>query len=304
MPEEVTVSAPGSTLITGEHAVIYGAPCVAAAIEQRAHVRLRFTTAKTLAITSEIAPPATLPTEGLVAQGPYRFVIAAVLAYADQLEGGVDIVIQSEINHTLGLGSSAAVTVATLAALAGGVTDDLHTQALRIIRDIQGRGSGADLAASLFGGALSYRVEGGGPADIRTLPAPPAMSLFNVGYKTPTSEVLALVAKARDADPNRIDGIFDDMARVSADTIALINDGKWDAIGPHMSSYQQLMVQLGVSDTALDAAVARALGHDGVIGAKISGSGLGDCVLALGDVPEGFTPVQLARQGVVFHDNA
>ena len=304
MNKHITVSAPGSTLVTGEHAVIYGAPAVVAAIEQRATVHLRFTTDKTVSVTSQIAPDFQAPLEDVVAEGPYRFVLACVLAYKDQLSGGLEIDIQSEINHTLGLGSSAAVTVAMLAALTGSASEDLHVQALKIIRDLQGRGSGADLAASLLGGVLSYQIDGDGPAQMRRLPSPPQMSLFNVGYKTPTPEVLALVAAAREKDPDGIDAFFKEMTEVSEQTIDLMSRDMWAEIGPHLAAYQDLMRKLGVSDDALEAAVARAEGTSGMLGVKISGSGLGDCVLAIGAVPQGFQPVDLAQEGVVFHENA
>ena len=303
MARPILVSAPGSTLVTGEHAVIYGAPSVVAAVEQRATVCLTHRSEPTVSISSQIAPPMSAPLQDLMAEGPYRFVIACVLAFRERLSGGVKIDIRSEINHTLGLGSSAAVTVATLAALEGKITQALHTKALKIVRDIQGRGSGADLAASLFGGALSYQVTGDGPARIAPLPLPPQMSLFNVGYKTPTPEVLALVAAKRDADPDGVDAIFAQMEEVATQTITLIQAGDWPATGPHLAAYQRLMDRLGVSDRALDAAVARAVATPGVIGAKISGSGLGDCVLAMGAVPEGFASIDAAQQGAVFHDN-
>ncbi len=304
LADSVTVSAPGSVMITGEHAVVYGHPAIVAAIEQRVTVALSFTEDAMLHITSGIAEPARLPMETLVSEGPYRFIVAAVLKYRDRLSGGLSITIRSEIDPTLGLGSSAAVTVAILAALEGSAPDHLHAQALGIVRDLQGLGSGADLAASLHGGVVSYQLAGDGRAIAQPLPAPPQMSLFNVGYKTPTAEVLARVAKAREENPSEIDAVYHDMGDMSAETINLVREGNWDAIGAHLTAYQRLMRRLGVSDEALDAAVARACAASGVIGAKISGSGLGDCVLALGDVPESFTPVELASQGVMFHANA
>ncbi|MEM7732873.1 MAG: mevalonate kinase [Pseudomonadota bacterium] len=304
MDDTITVSAPGSIMITGEHAVVYGHPAIVAAIEQRVMVEMSFTDDAVLSITSQIAEAAQLPMDSLVAEGPYRFVIAAVLRHRERLSGGLHLNIRSEIDPTLGLGSSAAVTVATLAGLEGAATLGLHDQALGIVRELQGRGSGADLAASLHGGVLSYQLREDGPAAALPLPIPPQMSLFNVGYKTPTAKVLARVAKAREDDPAEIDAIYQEMGDMSAETIDLARDGDWEATGPHLTAYQHLMQRLGVSDDALDAAVARAMVASGVIGAKISGSGLGDCVLSLGDVPKGFTPVELARQGVVFHENA
>jgi mevalonate kinase len=295
----VITSAPGSIMITGEHAVVYGRPAIVAAIEQRARVQATPLAEPELRITSEIADPFCCALGALFPSGPYRFVIAAVqLLGAGQ---GVQLDIRSDIDPTLGLGSSAAVTIATLAALAGHAGPQLHSQALQIIRQIQGRGSGADLAASLMGGALRYQLETERTASFAPLPSPPPLSLFNVGYKTPTAAVLARVAKARAGDPAKIDAIYERMGICAADMLEVIAANGWGATAPQLVAYQNLMAELGVSDENLDAAIARAQ-EKGVIGAKISGSGLGDCVLALGACPQGFTPVSLAPQGVIFHD--
>lgn len=304
MHASVTVSAPGSTMITGEHAVVYGAPAIVAAIEQRVTVELRKIDRAELRMSSQIAPPASMPLDDLRVEGPYRFVIACVRLCLGRVTSGLQINIQSEIDHTLGLGSSAAITIATLAALEGTTSDSLHAKALTIVRDIQGRGSGADLAASLRGGVLAYTVEGDDAAVLDPLPPPPQLSLCNVGYKTPTSEVLAHVAAARQAAPQRIDRVFEEMRALAHETIDEIKGNGWLAATGHLTRYQSLMKRLGVSDQALDEAVARATATDGVLGAKISGSGLGDCAMAIGAVPDGYVPVVIAKEGVVFHDHA
>ncbi len=295
----VTVSAPGSIMITGEHAVTQGHPAIVAAIEQRATVRVSPVDVPMLTITSEIAPPQVIPMDRLVANGPYRFVIAAVLACEDRLYSGVQIAISSKIDPTLGLGSSAAVTVAVLAAFLG---TDIHPQAHRIILDMQGRGSGADLAASIRGGVLSYRVEAVGAARFEPLPTPPDFSLYNVGYKTPTADVLRLVAERQAQEPVKYDAIYTEMSEVATRMIAQASQKAWEAFGRDMTAYQALMARLGVTDDNLDAAINRALETRGVLGAKISGSGLGDCVVAMGALTPGFLPVELASEGVVFHD--
>ncbi|MEM6760147.1 MAG: mevalonate kinase [Pseudomonadota bacterium] len=296
-----TASAPGSIMITGEHAVVFGHPAIVAAIAQRVTVHVREVASGSLTITSEIAAPESIPMDALVAQGPYRFVIAAVARCGKDF-GGLDIDIRSEIDPTLGLGSSAAVTIATLAALRGEAPDAVHADGLAIIRALQGRGSGADLAASLRGGCLAYHL--GAPARMSPLPAPPALSLFNVGYKTPTADVLARVAEAQAQDPARYDMLYAQMRDSAAEMIARIRSEGWQATRHEIARYQSLMAALGVSDANLDAAIASTRATDGVIGAKISGSGLGDCVLAIGAVPVDFAPVTLDTRGVVFHDDA
>ena len=53
----------------------------------------------------------------------------------------------------------------------------------------------------------------------------------------------------------------------------------------------------GGSDPTLDAMASEARSVPANLAAKISGSGLGDCVLALGAVPDRFDPVPLAVEG-------
>lgn len=306
-------SAPGSVMITGEHAVVYGHPAIVCAIEQRVTVRLTPLDAPELHIASEIAPDAQFDLAQLPQDGPYRFVLRAVALYRDQLPHGLRLNITSQIDPTLGLGSSAAVTIATLGALTHltGGKADLHTQALGIIRAIQGRGSGADLAASLHGGMIGYQLPqtllGGVPpkgaaAQITPLPSPPQLSLRYAGYKTPTAEVLAKIAAQMQGHEARFTRLYTRMghsARAATDA-ALARD--WDSFAEHLQDYQSMMEELGVSDPTLDQIIADAVAHPGVMAAKISGSGLGDCVVALGDVAPEFRAAPLAVKGLLTHD--
>ncbi|MCH2164440.1 MAG: hypothetical protein MK098_07285 [Marinovum sp.] len=302
----VIATAPGSVMITGEHAVVYGHPALVAAIDQRVSVTGVHRTDGQLRITSEIAKDALYDLADLPKDGPYRFIVAAVAKYAADLAGGVSIDVKSQINPTLGLGSSAAVTVATLGVLAhttGGTRDTIHADALSIVRNIQGRGSGADLAASLTGGCLAYQIpQNGQPAQITPVFTPPALGLKYTGYKTPTGEVLAKVAASRLGREELVDALYAEMGANASATIAAVQRDAWHNAGPLMNAYQALMGTLGVSDDTIDAIIAEALTTPGLMACKISGSGLGDCVLSMGARPEGFTPAPLAIEGLRIHD--
>ncbi|SFR20205.1 mevalonate kinase family protein [Poseidonocella sedimentorum] len=299
----IRASAPGSIMITGEHAVVYGHSAIVAAIDQRITVELLPQPGPEIDIASDIAPPLFARLDALPHGGPYRFVLAAIAGFAADLPGGVSLRIRSEIDPTLGLGSSAAVTIATLGALAryaDHTPDDLHTRALGIIRALQGRGSGADLASSLTGGMISYRApEAGGPAaKITALPAPPPLSLRYAGYKTPTADVLALVAARMEAEPERYRALYAQMGAAAETAIAAATAQDWPALAASLQRYQTYMEALGVCDETLGALIRGAIAHPGTIAAKISGSGLGDCVVALGQTPPGFAPAPLAKEGL------
>ncbi|WP_414897138.1 mevalonate kinase [Rhodovulum sp. YEN HP10] len=308
------VSAPGSIMITGEHAVVYGHPAIVAAIEQRIEIEVSPLPQRWLEIVSEIAEPATVDLDRIAVEGPYRFVLAAAARFAGRLSSGARLEIRSEIDPTLGLGSSAAVTVAALGAfarLSGAPTEGLHTDALAIVRQIQGRGSGADLAASLRGGMNAYRLGAdmltGAPPEtarawIDRLPLPPALGLRYAGYKTPTAEVLARIAGAMAGREAEFAALYDRMGACAAAAIAAAQAQDWTAFGAALTRYQGQMIKLGVSDGTLSRIIADAETTPGLLAAKISGSGLGDCVLALGARPEGFTPVAVAEEGLVIDD--
>ncbi|MEM9970176.1 MAG: mevalonate kinase [Pseudomonadota bacterium] len=300
---KVTASAPGSIMILGEHAVVYGHPAIVAAIDQRVTVVATALDDERVELVSDIAPPVETTLDALSAKGDLPFVQAAVLAFRGRMSHGVGLEITSEIDPTLGLGSSAAVTVACLGAiahLAGASKEGLHRAALGIVRNRQGRGSGADLAASLSGGLMSYQLASDGvEACIRSLPSPPEFALRHAGYKTPTGEVLAKVAADWDGRTAEVEGLYARMGAVAERGIAAASREDWDGLAVAMGDYQALMAELGVSDAVLERLVARALEVSGVMAAKISGSGLGDCVVAMGAVPEGFVAAPLAERGLV-----
>ncbi|MEM1234315.1 MAG: mevalonate kinase, partial [Pseudomonadota bacterium] len=130
----VTASAPGSMMVIGEHAVVLGSPALVAAIDQRAEVRVEGIAGDRVELHSQIALPLETRLGTAPGNGPYRYLLAALKAA--RVDRGVRITTTSQIDPTMGLGSSAAVTVAALGALSafmGRTPNDVHEQALAIV---------------------------------------------------------------------------------------------------------------------------------------------------------------------------
>ncbi len=306
MPQTFVASAPGSVMLFGEHAVLRGRPAIVAAVAARVTARVAARSDGRLRARSALgaldapwpAPPAPPPA--------FRFVQAAALTIAPAISGGLDIEIRSDFPATVGLGSSAAVTVAVLAAaraLAGRTTapDALLAEGRALVRAAQGGvGSGADVAASVFGGLLFYRQTDAAP---ERLPGLPPITLVYSGYKTPTAEVIRRVNAAAAADPDRFERIFDGIGAAAERGAEAFRRGDFAAAGRAMEEGQARMEELGVCDDTL-AQIVRALrATSGILGAKISGSGLGDCALGLGavtryDGPGERLPVALSEAGL------
>ena len=235
---------------------------------------------------------------------PFRFVIAAILRFAKQIPSGFDLRIDSEFSHQIGFGSSAAVTVATLAVLAKWLKGSLNPRQLlldgvNVIRKTQGLGSGADVAASIYGGIVFYRAK---PIQATKLSASHPITVIYSGSKMPTVEVVRRVERSRKTSPEIYDKIFRMMGHSSRQAAAAIRQKRWKDVGVIMNLNQLLMAAIGVSNDPLAAIVRLLLLDPAILGAKISGSGLGDCVIGLGKAkrtkwPYPAFPVMISAQG-------
>ena len=309
---KINASAPGNLMLMGEHAVLHGELAIACAVEQRIRVTLEPLESQVLRVSSALSNYQD-DLRSLADDPQLRFVLQAVRSLTGQLPGGLHLKIDSEFSHRVGLGSSAAVTVAVTAALQQWVEDcydrrQVFERALETVLAVQGRGSGTDLAASTYGAVIGYRVD---PLEIIPLDAVPQIGLYYCGYKTPTPDVLARVAAEEQRFPELYKQLYQLMGAATKEALAAAAAQNWPLLGQLMNYYQGLMDALGVNDKTLADIVYRlragsaaaTLDNSGVYGAKISGSGLGDCVISLGrpngvDIPYDEIPVKVAPEGV------
>lgn len=297
-------AAPGSLMVMGEHAVLHGKRALVCAVNQWLTVTLTPRPDRDVRILSALGEDRASLDEAPVRE-PFHFVWSAVNACAKKLPGGCVLSIESEFPATIGFGSSAAVTVATLAVLDAwcGETLDraaLHRRATAIIQAVQGRGSGADAAASVYGGLVEYRVD---PPKLQPLHAIHPITVIYSGYKMPTRDVIARVEDDRIQRPALFDGFFyeiDECVRTAVD--AVCRDA-WAEVGWLMDQNHALMNALGVNDDTLEEIAMALRAQPGILGAKISGSGLGDCVIGLGTADNGSSaytrvPCDMVERGV------
>ncbi len=300
----IKASAPGSLMLLGEHAVLYGHKALAAAVDKRLAVRLTPRTDRQVRICSALGE-----CEGSLDQLPEHprlgFVLDAIARQAGTFSTGFDLRIKAGFSHTVGLGSSAAVSVAVIAALrffrdASLDRGAVFADALTTLHAVQGRGSGTDLAASVYGGLISYRCQ---PCQVMPLPGLPPIGLYYAGYKTPTAEVIARVQGQQPYLPALYPELYRLMHRTCEEAEQAVRLQDWPQLGRCLNFYQGLMDALGVCDRALADIIYQLREHPAVLGAKISGSGLGDCVLSLGETAPELDayeriPVQLSPEGV------
>jgi len=298
-------SAPGSLMLLGEHAVLQGHPAIVCSVDQHVEITLKPRKDDTVTITSALGKYQN-ELKAIKSQAPFEFVLTAIQS-TKSLPSGFDIIIESDLNHNMGLGSSAAVTVAMVNVLnqfaskkpapqeleiedeatpaSDGeivvdiqATQELFTQALEVVRAVQGKGSGADVAASVYGNCVYYRMD---PCEIKLLANTPPIYAVYCGYKTPTPKVIHIVETLRQENPERYESLFTEIGRCAEAGMQAIEAGDWDTLALTMKNNHQLMDQLGVNDDTLQEIVETLEAREDTLAAKISGSGLGDCVVGL-----------------------
>lgn len=277
--------APGSLMCLGEHAVLHGKRALVCAVDRFFTVTLTPLSDPVIRIRSALGEDSA-PLNALPDREPFRFLWRSVQSYdTTDWSTGFTLTVDADISQHVGFGSSAAVTVAALAAIdawLGRPLDygALHRRALGVIQAVQGRGSGADAAASIYGGLVEYRME---PPLIEPLRACFPITVIYSGYKTPTAEVIARVDAERHRRPGLFEGFFTEMDECVRDAVDAICRDDWAALGQCMNLNHTLMDAIGVNDPVLERMVQALRSQPEILGAKISGSGLGDCVIGLGD---------------------
>ncbi|MEM2384442.1 MAG: mevalonate kinase [Candidatus Bathyarchaeia archaeon] len=286
-------SAPAKVILFGEHFVVYGRLAVVMAIDLRAHVTVKPRTDNKIVVKSDamglcgeftfdgIYRPI-LGCFGDVKLKPIYVAAKNILNLAGEIIG-LDINIESHIPTAAGLGSSAAVSVATTAAVSNLLEmnlgmDDIFRLALDAERVIHEHPSGVDPAISTYGGILAYRVGEG----IRRLKVNVVLPLIlgDTRIKRDTREMILRVSELRRLYPEAIESIMDAGERVANLAIKALEGGDLRALGHLMNINHALLYAIGVSNLATENLVWAAR-RAGALGAKITGAGGGGYIVAL-----------------------
>jgi mevalonate kinase len=240
----------------GEHAVVYGKPGIAMAIKPRVFVTVRDT------------------------KRPQRAKSPYIDGCFEAMGVMGSVYINSQIPSSSGLGSSAAVTVATLSAIndefkMNKTREDIANMAFEIEKKVQkGRASPTDTTVSAYGGIVL--ISGGSR---RRLP-PQNMHLV-IGdslVSHSTSRMVEQVAELKKNHPAIVDPVLDAIEGVSMSAIHHLSNPR--ELGRYMNMNHHLLEVLGVGHPQL-AKMVLAARSAGAFGAKITGAGGGGSMVAL-----------------------
>ena len=308
---KIRVSTPGKLMLFGEHSVVYDRPCIVAAVDQRFEVVVEKIEGKEMIVRApgvgiyDYRKDLDKLGETRITK-EMRFVEATVAEfYKKHSNGGIKIETKNHFSSEHGFGSSAAVTVGLVKALHEMFSISMSDKELfdfcyRVVLKVQGVGSGFDIVAALYGGVL-YFVTGGKeilPVPLRSgleakasrtdldqvkldrssEPLPIVVGYTGVKADTPT--LVRQVAELKRRKKKKVEECFDEITEIVNQAKIKLESGNWQAVGELMDENQKRLKELGVSSVELDRLI-EASKEAGAYGAKLSGAGGGDCMLAV-----------------------
>ncbi len=278
--DKIVVSAPGKLLLMGEHSVVYDHPCLVAAVSKRVKIQIE-------------------KSENDQWQDG-KFSSAAIKAFRDQFKNNqtLKITVTTEFNSNYGLGSSSAITVGIAYGLYQmfrdsspsvdlglGMTGEggkqLFNFCYNVVKNVQGVASGFDIAAAIYGGILYFETGGKIIESVPVVDLP--LLVAYSGNKADTVSMINLVKEKMATHQKGAEEIFSNISN-------LVNEGKtallekdWQRLGTLFNFNQDYLEDLGVSTEKLDD-MTNSARKAGAYGAKLSGAGGGDCMIAI--IPE------------------
>lgn len=266
-------SAFGKVILLGEHAVVYGHPALAGAIDRRVHCSVESVGGGASRLEAPDWQLSATAGEGTVGEALGR------LCRGVNLAGPVVVRVRSDLPAAAGLGSSAALSVACARALFEhtGRTGDVEALAGEAERCFHENPSGVDVALAARGG-LGIYVRGKG---LEPLDAEPLSIVVGLtGRIRNTADMVNRVRDAVDAEPESGHAALGALSDAATRGKAAIESGNLEALGDAMDTAQQHLAGFGLSTPDIDAMVRDAKSR-GALGAKLTGAGGGGAVIAL-----------------------
>lgn len=282
--------APGKIILAGEHAVVYGHPAIALAIDRGVRIKVQEKTttgdgpilrASGLGFTGVVRP-------GLDGEGPQvlRQALDKLVALLGDGVRSLEFVAESAIPAGRGLGSSAALSVAMIRGAKQYYGEVLSKQeegrlALELERIFHGSPSGIDHTVISHGGLVCFRREATAPhVEAIDLPRPLSIAIGIAGPHGGTLKVVEALSQRAKRHPERFQHIFEGIANLVVEMKSSLEKGQYAAVGELMNVNQGYLNALSVSTPELEqlCSIAR---EKGALGAKLTGAGGGGAVIAL-----------------------
>lgn len=265
----------GKIILLGEHAVVHGVPAIAAGLDRGATALA--VPAGTAMIRLGDRPPVK------AGDGEVGTALAALLASLEAPPCEISVTL--EIPAGVGLGASAAIAVAAARAVADCMgrdfgLDRIVEAAMAWERVFHGNPSGVDAWAAAHAGCFTF-TRGAGIKPLHVA-RPIPLAICVAGPPASTRSMVEGVAKLKEKKPEMVQKTFAGIESLVRNAALCIEAGDLPGLGKLLDLNQMLLSGLFLSTEQIETACAIAR-DAGALGAKLTGSGGGGCVIAIAD---------------------
>ena len=281
--------APGKCILFGEHSVVHGYPAIATAIgryskceiqsNENANIRLilknynHSISARSLSELNEKIEPR------------YRQ-FANCLTLLNKRHGisfnGITFTLSSELFPSAGLGSSASASVSFIGAIGGHFDLKLNDSkisdlAFKMEREVHGTPSGIDNTICTFGKTLRYQKD-----QFKQIPVHSHLKLM-VTYTNmihETKKAIQRINTLKNRNPKLIEEIFKAINLIVNQAEMELIKGNIKKLGALLNKNQQYLEKMNVSNDTISEVISIASAN-GALGSKLTGAGLGGCVISI-----------------------
>ncbi len=275
-------SAPGKLMLLGEHSVVYGNPCIATSINKRLDVylndknehgkELKCTTIDALGIKSKF--PSNFE--------QHKFLNLTIAKFFEKY-GHKNFKLTTK-PMPKGLGSSSAVVVAGVKALStlynlNWSNDEIFKFSYDIVKEGQkGKASGYDIAVAVYGGTIRYENKKGN-IHIKKLKNIRNLIAIDTGVKSSTTELVREISEKMEKYGQIFCGIFKIINKIVDEGEKEITDENYKGLGELMNINHGILNAMGLSTYEIENLINGIKPYS--YGAKISGAGRGDYIIAI-----------------------